>query len=135
MFSDFNDSVDEIFGGETRQMLKSSKNAALFYLKKLVSKEETGARGAMILSFTGDILLEHKMDQPRMAAAIRILNVGTYMTNLRYLVVASESTNLVAYKISEGLLLAVDGHPSFGLEDLVVNVSETVKQIKEIIPH
>ena len=43
--------------------------------------------------------------------------------------------NLVAYKISEGLLLAVDGHPSYGLEDLVVNVSETVKQIKEIIPH
>ncbi len=135
MFSSFNDCVDEVFTGETRQMLKSSKNAALFYLKKLVSKEETGARGAMILSFTGDILLEYKMDQPRMAAAIRILNVGTYMTNLRYLVVASESTHLVAYKISEGLLLAVDGHPSYGLEDLVVNVSETVKQIKEIIPH
>ena len=74
------------------------------------------------------------MDQQRMAAAIKILNVGTYMTNLRYLVVASEITHLVAYKISEGLLLAVDGHPTFGLENLVVNVSETVKQVKEIIP-
>ena len=133
MFISFKKSVDEVFKGETRRMLQSSKNAAEFYLKKLVDRE-TGARGAMIVSFTGDILLEYKMDQQRMAAAIRILNVGTYMTNLRYLVVASEITHLVAYKISEGLLLAVDGHPTFGLENLVVNVSETVKQIKEIIP-
>ena len=133
VFISFTKYVDEVFAGETRRMLQSSKNAAKFYLKKLVDREE-GARGAMIVSFTGDILLEYKMDQQRMAAAIKILNVGTYMTNLRYLVVASEITHLVAYKISEGLLLAVDGHPSYGLENLVVNVSETVKQIKEIIP-
>ena len=135
VFEDFTDSVDEIFEGETRAMLKSSKNAAQFYLRKLVDKKETGARGAMIVSFTGDILLEYEMDQHRMSAAIKILNVGTYMTNLRYLVVASEATHLVAYKISEGLLLVVDGDVSVvGVESLVVNVSETVKQIKEIIP-
>jgi hypothetical protein len=135
VFSGFSESVDEIFSGETREMLKSSKNAAKFYLKKLVDRTGSGARGAMILSFTGDILLEYKMDQVRMAAAIRILNVGTYMMNLRYLIVASEGTHLIAYKISEGLLLAVDGHPSYGVETLVVDVSETVRQIKEIIPH
>ena len=133
-YSGFSKSVDEIFSGETREMLKSSKNAALFYLKKLVDRKGSGARGAMIISFTGDILLEHNMDHPRMAAAIRILNVGTYMMSLRYLIVASEATHLVIYKISEGLLLAVDGHPSSGVENLVVEVSDTVKKIKEVIP-
>jgi hypothetical protein len=75
------------------------------------------------------------MDQKRMAGAIRLLNVSTYMRNLRYLVVSSEATNLVAYKISEGLLLYVDGNPDLGLESLVVKVSDTVRQVKEIIPH
>jgi len=135
MFEGFDISVDDVFLGETREMLTSSKNAALFYLKKLVQQEGIGARGAMIVSFTGDILIEHKMDQKRMAGAIRILNVSTYMRNLRYLVVSSEATHLVAYKISEGLLLYVDGDPTSRLENLVVKASETVKQIKEVIPH
>jgi predicted regulator of Ras-like GTPase activity (Roadblock/LC7/MglB family) len=135
LFEGFNESVDGVFLGETREMLTSSKNAALFYLKKLVQKEDIGARGAMIVSFTGDILIEYEMDQKRMAGAIRILNVSTYMRNLRYLVVSSEVTHLVAYKISEGLLLYVDGDPSSKLENLVVKASETVKQIKEVIPH
>ena len=135
MFEGFSSHVDEVFLGETREMLTSSKNAALFYLKKLVQQKITGARGAMIVSFTGDILIEYKMDQTRMAGAIRLLNVSTYMRNLRYLVVSSDSTNLVAYKISEGLLLYVDGDPSSGLENLVVKVSEAVRQVKEIIPH
>lgn len=134
-FSKFVNHVDEVFLGETREMLTSSKNAALFYLKKLVQDKNIGARGAMIVSFTGDILVEYKMDQKRMAGAIRLLNVSTYMRNLRYLVVSSEATNLVAYKISEGLLLYVDGNPDLGLESLVVKVSDTVRQVKEIIPH
>lgn len=135
VFESFKSHVDEVFLGETREMLTSSKNAALFYLKKLVQQKNIGARGAMIVSFTGDILLEYQMDQKRMAGAIRLLNVSTYMRNLRYLVVSSEATNLVAYKISEGLLLYVDGDPASGLETLVVNVSETVKKVKEIVPH
>jgi predicted regulator of Ras-like GTPase activity (Roadblock/LC7/MglB family) len=135
LFSSFIDQVDEVFEGETREMLTSSKNAAQFYLKKLVQNEEIGVRGAMIISFTGDILVEYQMDHQRMAGAIRILNVSTYMRNLRYLVVSSEVTNLVAYKISEGLLLCVDGDPSSSLENLVIRVSDTVKQVKEIIPH
>lgn len=135
VFESFKSHVDEVFLGETREMLTSSKNAALFYLKKLVQQKNIGARGAMIVSFTGDILLEYHMDQKRMAGAIRLLNVSTYMRNLRYLVVSSEATNLVAYKISEGLLLYVDGDPASGLETLVVNVSETVKKVKEIVPH
>lgn len=135
IFEGFNEGVDEVFLGETREMLTSSKNAALFYLKKLVQEVETGARGAMIVSFTGDILIEYKMDQKRMAGAIRILNVSTYMRNLRYLVVSSEATHLVAYKISEGLLLYVDGDPESRLENLVVKASETVRQVKEVIPH
>ncbi|MFW9905842.1 MAG: hypothetical protein ACFFFH_16030, partial [Candidatus Thorarchaeota archaeon] len=135
IFEKFVNHVDEVFLGETREMLTSSKNAALFYLKKLVQDKKIGARGAMIVSFTGDILVEYKMDQKRMVGAIRLLNVSTYMRNLRYLVVSSEATNLVAYKISEGLLLYVDGNPDLGLESLVVKVSDTVKQVKEIIPH
>ena len=134
VFETFKSHVDDVFLGETREMLESSKNAALFYLKKLIQRERTGARGAMIVSFTGDILLEYKMDQKRMSGAIRLLNVSTYMRNLRYMVVSSESTNLVAYKISEGLLLYVDGDPTSGLENLVVKVSDTVKKVKEIIP-
>ncbi len=134
VFDSFSNKVDEVFTGETREMMTSSKNAALFYLKKL-TKEDIGVRGAMIVSFTGDILIEYRMDLKRMAGAIRILNVSTYMRNLRYLVVSSEATNLVAYKISEGLLLYVDGDPTFGLENLVVKVSETVKHVKEVIPH
>ncbi|MFX0016085.1 MAG: hypothetical protein ACFFB2_13555 [Promethearchaeota archaeon] len=135
IFEPFKNHVDEVFLGETREMLTSSKNAALFYLKKLVQQKNIGVRGAMIVSFTGDILLEYKMDQTRMEGAIRLLNVSTYMRNLRYLVVSSEATNLVAYKISEGLLLYVDGDPASGLEKLVIKASETVKQVKEIIPH
>ncbi|NHJ01458.1 MAG: hypothetical protein EAX86_04915 [Candidatus Heimdallarchaeota archaeon] len=135
IFEPFSAQVDEIFKGETREMLTSSKNAALFYLKKLMQQNDIGVRGCMIVSFTGDILIEHNMDQKRMAGAIRLLNVSTYMRNLRYMVVSSEATNLVAYKISEGLLLYVDGDPSTGLENLVVRVAETVNQIKEIIPH
>jgi len=134
-FVSFIGKVDEIFKGETREMLSSSKNAALFYLKKLVQNPDIGARGAMVVSFTGDILLEYNMDKERMAGAIRILNVSTYMRNLNYLVVSSETTHLVAYKISEGLVLYVDGEPKSGLENLVVKVSDTVRQIKEIIPH
>ncbi|MHA2245198.1 MAG: hypothetical protein ACXADY_09525 [Candidatus Hodarchaeales archaeon] len=134
VFESFKTHVDEVFLGETREMLISSKNAALFYLKKLIQQKSIGARGAMIVSFTGDILLEYKMDQTRMAGAIRLLNVSTYMRNLRYMVVSSEATNLVAYKISEGLLLYVDGDPTSGLENLVVKVSDTVKKVKEIIP-
>ncbi len=135
MFEGFNEIVDGVFLGETREMLTSSKNAALFYLKKLVQQKDIGVRGAMIVSFTGDILIEYEMDQKRMVGAIKLLNVSTYMRNLRYLVVSSESTHLVAYKISEGLLLYVDGDPSSKLENLVVKASETVKQIKEVIPH
>ncbi|MFX0086608.1 MAG: hypothetical protein ACFFAU_13135 [Candidatus Hodarchaeota archaeon] len=135
MFEGFNEIVDGVFLGETREMLTSSKNAALFYLKKLVQQKDIGVRGAMIVSFTGDILIEYEMDQNRMVGAIKLLNVSTYMRNLRYLVVSSESTHLVAYKISEGLLLYVDGDPSSKLENLVVKASETVKQIKEVIPH
>jgi len=134
IFEKFTSKVDEVFLGETREMYSSSKEAAVFYLKKLVQDKNIGARGAMIVSFTGDILVEHKMDQDRMEGAIRLLNVSTYMRNLRYLVVSSEATNLVAYKISEGLLLYVDGNPDAGLENLVVKVSETVRQVKEIIP-
>ena len=134
IFEKFIGKVDEIFLGETREMLSSSKEAAKFYLKKLVRDKNIGARGAMIVSFTGDILVEHKMDHKRMEGAIRLLNVSTYMRNLRYLVVSSEATNLVAYKISEGLLLYVDGDPDTGLENLVVKVSDTVRQVKEIIP-
>ncbi|MFX0050429.1 MAG: hypothetical protein ACFFAJ_00140 [Candidatus Hodarchaeota archaeon] len=134
MFSNFTEEVDEIFSGETREMLTSSKNAAKFYLRKLVKSEEGVVRGAMIISFTGDILIEYNMDHLQMAGAIRILNVSTYMRNLRYLVVSSEATNLVAYKISEGLLLCVDGNPTARLESLVVRISETVKQIREVIP-
>ncbi|MHA2328243.1 MAG: hypothetical protein ACXACR_06945 [Candidatus Hodarchaeales archaeon] len=135
IFEGFNEQVDEVFLGETREMMTTSKNAALFYLKKLVkNREETGARGAMIVSFTGDILVEHQMDQHMMAGAIRLLNVSTYMRNLRYLVVSSETTNLIAYKISEGLLLYVDGDPASQLETLVIKASETVKQVKEIVP-
>ncbi|UCE12752.1 MAG: hypothetical protein JSV04_11225 [Candidatus Heimdallarchaeota archaeon] len=135
IFEDFTTKVDDVFLGETRELLTSSKNAAMFYLKKLVKDQASGARGAMICSFTGDILIEYQMDHNRMAAAIRLLNVSTYMRNLRYLVVSSESTHLVAYKISEGLLLYVDGNPKSGLEKLVVRASETVKQVKEVIPH
>ena len=134
IFEKFTSKVDEVFLGETREMLISSKDAALFYLKKLVQDKNIGVRGAMIVSFTGDILVEHKMDQNRMEGAIRLLNVSTYMRNLRYLVVSSEATNLVAYKISEGLLLYVDGNPDTALENLVVKVSDTVRQVKEIIP-
>ncbi|MHA1214335.1 MAG: hypothetical protein ACTSR2_10470 [Candidatus Hodarchaeales archaeon] len=134
VFKPFAEKIDEILSGETRTMLKSSKNAALFYLRKLVQKD-CGARGAMIVSFTGDVLLEYNMNRERMAGAIRILNVSTYMRNLNYMVVSSEATNLVAYKISEGLVLCVDGDPNSGLENLVVKVSDTVRQIKEIIPH
>lgn len=134
MFTSFTEKVDEVFTGETREMLTSSKNATKFYLRKLVQSEEGGIRGAMIISFTGDILIEYHMDQQQMAGAIRILNVSTYMRNLRYLVVSSEATHLVAYKISEGLLLCVDGDPTARLESLVVRISETVKQIREVVP-
>lgn len=135
MFASFNEKADEVFLGETREMLTSSKNAAKFYLRKLVQNEETRVNGAMIISFTGDILIEYHMNQEQMAGAIRLLNVSTYMRNLRYLVVSSEVTHLIAYKISEGLLLCVDGDPSAQLERLVVKIAETVKQVQEVIPH
>jgi hypothetical protein len=135
MFKDFIENADEVFKGETREMLTSSKNAAHFYLRKLVQTEGLGVRGAMAISFTGDVLIEYQMAPEQMAGAIRILNVSTYMRNLRYLVVSSEITHLVAYKISEGLILCVDGDPSAKLESLVVRISDTVKQIREVIPH
>lgn len=135
MFDAFNHQVDAVFKGETRVMLSSSKEAALFYLRKLVNSEDIGIRGAMIVSFTGEPVVEFQMDEDRITGIIRILTVSSHMRNLRYLIASSETTHLVAYKISEGLILCVDGNPETRLESLVVKVSETVKQVKEIIPH
>jgi predicted regulator of Ras-like GTPase activity (Roadblock/LC7/MglB family) len=135
MFEGFGSQVDAVFTGETRELLSSSKEAALFYLRKLVNSEDVGIRGAMIVSFTGEPVIEFQMDKDRMSTFITVLTVSSHMRNLRYLIASSEATHLVAYKISEGLILCIDGYPETRLESLVVRVSETVAQIKEIIPH
>lgn len=135
MFEAFAHQVDGVFMGETREMLSSSKDAALFYLRKLVNSEDIGIRGAMIVSFTGEPAVEFQMDQDRMSTFISLLTVSSHMRNLHYLIASSETTRLVAYKISEGLILCVDGNPNTRLESLVVKVSETVRQVQEIIPH
>ncbi|MFW9778856.1 MAG: hypothetical protein ACFFE8_08380 [Candidatus Heimdallarchaeota archaeon] len=135
MFKNFSIQVDAVFKGETRELLSSSKEAALFYLRKLVKNEDVGIRGAMIVSFTGEPVVEFQMDRDRMSTFITILTVSSHMRNLRYLIASSEATHLVAYKISEGLILCIDGNPDTRLESLVVKISDTVAQIKEIIPH
>ncbi len=133
-FKPFSYHVRQVLFGETRSIPEQALKASQLVLNRIV-KNIKAVRGAALLSFTGDVLYSLRMNSDILVSAIQILEV-VHAKNLfqtKYVLVGSETSNLIINRISEGILLIIDSDPRGKIELVLSDLVQYLKALKDII--